>query len=238
MQPIFFGLWLCEVSVLTAHFSTSAEASSPVSGADSRHSVYRKIGKRALDILFVVFVSPLLIPAILLLALCVALDGGNPFYIQRRIGRNGKEFRMVKLRSMTVNAEEKLISYLASNPEANREWALTQKLRDDPRITRLGRLMRKTSLDELPQFWNVLKGDMSVVGPRPMMVAQRDLYPGQCYFALRPGITGYWQVGDRNNTSFAARARFDSDYYNDISFATDTRVIARTLGVVFQGTGI
>ena len=112
-----------------------------------------------------------------------------------------------------------------------------QKLKDDPRVTRLGRLIRKTSLDELPQFLNVLKGDMSVVGPRPMMVDQKALYPGTAYYSLRPGITGFWQISVRNESSFAERARFDTDYLRKLSFGTDLAVLWRTVSVVLKGTG-
>ena len=121
---------------------------------------------------------------------------------------------------------------------ARDEWNRTQKLKNDPRITRVGAIIRKTSLDELPQFWNVLTGDMSVVGPRPMMPQQRDLYPGQAYYALKPGVTGMWQVGDRNNSSFAARARYDADYYRRVSFTTDLGLILRTVRVMVRGTGV
>ena len=120
---------------------------------------------------------------------------------------------------------------------ARAEWDASQKLRDDPRITRVGRILRRTSLDELPQLWNVLRGDMSLVGPRPMMPSQRSLYPGRAYFALRPGLTGLWQVSKRNEASFAERASFDDDYYRRLSFALDARVLVATVRVVLRATG-
>ena len=130
---------------------------------------------------------------------------GDPvFYFQDRVGRKGKTFRFWKLRSMVMDADAPAReAHLAASPQARMEWAHTQKLKDDSwRITSVGRFIRKTSLDELPQIRNVLKGDMSLVGPRPIMPEQRALYRGRAYFQLRPGITGFWQIGDRNDTAF------------------------------------
>jgi lipopolysaccharide/colanic/teichoic acid biosynthesis glycosyltransferase len=126
---------------------------------------------------------------------------------------------------------------LAADPLLRQEWNQTQKLKADPRITRVGRLLRKSSLDELPQLWNVLIGDMSLVGPRPMMTSQQALYPGQAYYALRPGLTGYWQISERNESSFADRAGYDDRYERDVSLATDIRVLFATLRAVARGTG-
>lgn len=200
-------------------------------------SVYRGVAKRALDIMLVLLAT---LPALMIalpFVLLVALDGRSPFYRQRRVGRNGAVFNMWKLRSMVPNADQMLEGYLAANPAARSEWDLTQKLRHDPRITKVGHLIRKTSIDELPQLWNVLKGDMSIVGPRPMMVDQQKIYPGTAYYALRPGITGFWQTSVRNDSSFADRAQFDTDYLRQMSFLTDFRVILRTVRVVVNGTG-
>ena len=198
---------------------------------------YRLGLKRLFDIFVVVAAAPFVLPLVLLLAFAVALDGGKPFYTQLRVGMGGRNFRMWKLRSMVVDADARMVAHLAENPEARREWDETQKLRDDPRITRLGQLLRKSSLDELPQLWNVLTGDMSLVGPRPMMPCQKALYPNTAYFELRPGITGYWQTAGRNKTTFAARAHFDTAYERELSFVTDLTILARTVGVVIRGTG-
>jgi lipopolysaccharide/colanic/teichoic acid biosynthesis glycosyltransferase len=203
-----------------------------------QRSVYRSLAKRVFDIGFVLTSSVLVVPVTLLLALIVMADGGSPFFIQERVGKDGRVFRMVKLRSMVKDADLKLADYLARNESARSEWNRSQKLKNDPRITRIGLLIRKTSLDELPQFWNVLLGDMSVVGPRPMLPQQRELYPGQAYYALKPGVTGMWQVGDRHNTSFAARARYDAEYYRRVSLSTDIGLILRTVRVVCRGTGM
>ena len=200
-------------------------------------SVYRGVAKRALDIMLVLLAT---LPALMIalpFVLLVALDGRSPFYRQRSVGRNGAVFNMWKLRSMVPNADQMLEGYLAANPAARSEWDLTQKLRHDPRITKVGHLIRKTSIDELPQLWNVLKGDMSIVGPRPMMVDQQKIYPGTAYYALRPGITGFWQTSVRNESSFADRAQFDTDYLRQMSFLTDFRVMLRTMRVVVNGTG-
>ncbi|GGO60629.1 Sugar transferase involved in LPS biosynthesis (colanic, teichoic acid) [Roseovarius pacificus] len=200
-------------------------------------SPYSRIFKRVLDLVLVIAAMPIVVPMILLLAFLVALDGHNPFYSQKRVGRNGREFRMWKLRSMVHDAEARLQNHLETNVEARAEWNSKQKLAHDPRITRLGRVLRKSSLDELPQLLNVLTGDMSLVGPRPMMPEQRQMYPGVAYFDMRPGVTGYWQISDRNQTSFAARASFDVRYYNDMSLGTDLKVLTQTVGVVLRGTG-
>lgn len=198
---------------------------------------YRRGCKRALDILVVMLAAPFVLPFVLVLAVMVARDGGSPFYKQDRVGKGGRVFRMWKLRSMVVDADARMAAHLAADPEAKREWDATQKLKKDPRITRFGRFLRKSSMDELPQLWNVLIGDMSLVGPRPMMVNQKSLYPSTAYYELRPGITGYWQTAGRNKTTFAARAYFDSAYEEDLSFATDVAVLLRTFDVVVKGTG-
>jgi lipopolysaccharide/colanic/teichoic acid biosynthesis glycosyltransferase len=170
-------------------------------------------------------------------ALLIARDGGSPFYQQTRIGRFGKTFKMWKLRTMVANADAALEEYLRANPAARIEWDRNQKLRHDPRITKVGQILRKTSLDELPQLWNVLIGDMSLVGPRPMMVDQQSMYPGSAYYALRPGITGFWQVSVRHESSFAERATYDAEYLRKVNFVQDMSVMLKTVSVVTKGTG-
>lgn len=200
-------------------------------------SVYRTYFKRVLDL---TLVSIAAIPVLIILGVCallVARDGGSPFYCQTRIGRFGKTFKMWKLRSMVTNAEKALEDHLAKDPAARAEWDRNQKLRHDPRITKVGAILRKTSLDELPQLWNVVKGEMSLVGPRPMMVEQQVLYPGSAYYALRPGLTGFWQVSVRNESSFAERANYDAEYLKKVSLVEDVKVIWKTVSVVTQGTG-
>lgn len=199
--------------------------------------LYNRFGKRVLDILLVVLAAPLVVPVVLLMAMIVALDGGRPFYSQLRLGRDGQAYRIWKMRTMVNDADARLERYLAANPEARAEWDHSQKLKNDPRITRFGALLRKTSIDELPQLWNVLRGDMSLVGPRPMMLCQRALYPGMDYESMRPGITGPWQVSKRNACGFADRAKFDSFYRENLSFFTDLRLLFATFRVVLRGTG-
>lgn len=200
-------------------------------------TLYRDAFKRGLDILLVLLFA---LPVLLIVGVfgaIVARDGHSPFYFQKRLGRNGRNFYIWKLRSMVPEADRKLQAYLDQTPAARAEWDRTQKLRHDPRITPLGKLIRKTSIDELPQLWNVLRGDMSIVGPRPMMPCQQELYPGTAYYALRPGITGYWQVSVRNESSFAQRAGFDTAYLQQLSFVNDLRVLFKTVRVVLRGTG-
>lgn len=202
-----------------------------------RTGVYRNGGKRLLEGALVLLALPIVLPLIALLAVVVSLDGGRAFYTQIRIGRNGRTFRMWKLRSMVPGADALLRDYLAKNPAAQAEWDATQKLKDDPRITRVGRFLRKSSIDELPQLWNVLNGSMSLVGPRPMMVDQQAFYFGQGYYNLRPGITGLWQISDRNESNFADRVKFDDVYDRKVSLKTDMSILMRTVGVVLRCTG-
>lgn len=217
---------------LASHMS-----SLPRESRRSGYSVYRTAGKRALDIFLVFLTLPVSLPLIGITALLVALDGGNPFYRQRRIGQGGREFNMLKLRTMVPNAEAQLALYLSKNPDAKAEWDATQKLKKDPRITFMGRILRKLSIDELPQLLNVLTGSMSLVGPRPMMLDQKPLYNGRGYYALRPGLTGFWQISDRNECNFRDRVHYDDAYNRAVSLKTDLVVMLRTVSVVIRGTG-
>lgn len=199
--------------------------------------LYRNVFKRLFDIAFVLIAAPVVLTVIAIAAFAVWLEGGSPFYGQMRVGKNGRKFKIWKIRTMVRNADEVFEDYLAKNPDAKREWETNQKVVDDVRITRIGRYLRKTSLDELPQFWNALVGDMSIVGPRPMMVEQQKLYPGTAYYKFRPGITGPWQVSDRHESTFIARAKFDADYDRKVSFFTDLKLIVSTVLVVVRCTG-
>jgi lipopolysaccharide/colanic/teichoic acid biosynthesis glycosyltransferase len=215
----------------------NAEAIGPAGFAPMTDGLYRRLFKRWFDTGLILLAAPFVLPVILLLALMVRRDGGPAFYVQDRVGLDGRTFRLWKLRSMVPDADRLLAEHLAADPARRAEWDKAQKLRNDPRITGVGRLLRKTSLDELPQLWNVLRGDMSLVGPRPMMPEQRALYPGRAYYAMRPGLTGPWQVSDRNRTSFAARAEFDADYARRMSLVTDLGILLLTVWVVLRGTG-
>ncbi len=214
-------------------------ATQPASQArtSGSRSVYLS-SKRLFDILFTLAIAPLVLIVVGILALLVRLDGQAAFFCQPRIGKDGRIFNLWKLRTMVPMADQRLQEYLAENTAARIEWELTQKLKDDPRITRVGRYLRKYSLDELPQLWNVFRGDMSLVGPRPMLPEQRAQYPGTSYFQMRPGLTGLWQISVRNGCSFAERAIHDTRYFGMMSFATDLWILSRTPMVVLRGTGL
>ncbi len=228
---------------MTIHFDKIDKNSESTSAAfglvflSDRRGIYRNGLKRALDVLLILIAAPIVVPLVFFLSMIVAGDGARPFYWSKRVGRNGQEFLMLKLRTMVPDADHRLEAHLANDKAARIEWETTQKLKKDPRITPFGRVLRKLSLDELPQVWNVFKGDMSLVGPRPMLPNQRAMYPGLAYYALRPGITGPWQVSDRNESEFAKRADHDRQYDEQLSLVTDAKLIVKTIGVVLKGTG-
>jgi exopolysaccharide production protein ExoY len=215
----------------------SVEGLAPVYSSPSLSSLYNRVFKRVLDVFLVLLAAPFVLPLVLLMGLMIRRDGGSAFYTQDRIGLDGRVFRIYKLRTMVTDADAKLAAHLAADPKMRAEWEETQKLKNDPRITAVGRLLRKTSLDELPQLWNVVKGDMSLVGPRPMLPEQRALYPGRAYYKMRPGLTGPWQVSDRNTVSFAGRADFDAAYAREMSLVRDLTLMFLTVWVVVRGTG-
>lgn len=201
-------------------------------------SAYASGGKRALDILLVSLAAPTWLTIIVLSALAILVfDRQAPFFSQIRVGRGRRIFRMWKLRTMLTHGDAVLKEYFEQNPEARAEWEVTQKLKSDPRITTVGRFLRKTSLDELPQLFNVLMGDMSLVGPRPFMASQQKLYLGNHYYMMRPGLTGLWQVRARNGSSFARRVLYDNHYYRAQRLKTDLQIMLQTVGVVARGTG-
>jgi len=190
-----------------------------------------------MDVAVTAFAAFVWLPLIGILAAIVALDGHSPFYTQKRVGRDGRTFRIIKLRTMVADADAALERHLASDPAAREEWDRTQKLKSDPRITRIGAILRASSADELPQLLNVLWGDMSLVGPRPFMENQKALYPGLGYYRVRPGITGLWQVSERNDSAFAYRAVLDDEYERTLSFKGDIAILRRTVGAVLSCTG-
>ncbi len=202
---------------------------------------YATSGKRALDLFLLVVLAPAAIVLIAIAAGVIGLAGGKPFYGHVRVGLHGRKFRCWKLRTMVPDADAVLARMLATDPEKAREWARHQKLSDDPRVTRIGRLLRRTSLDELPQLWNVLRGQMSFVGPRPFTPEQAGLYGSGLqnapYYRLRPGITGLWQVTRRNRGSFAERTDFDDRYARELCLSEDLSILWRTFGAVLRATG-
>lgn len=200
--------------------------------------IYRHLGKRLFDMAFVIVTLPFSFTLIMLCALALWIEGGNPFYTQHRLGKDGKRFSLFKLRTMVPNADEVIETYLANDTAMRLEWDRLQKLQNDPRVTPVGHFLRTTSLDELPQLLNVLLGEMSLVGPRPMMPNQLGIYgdPSQ-YFALQPGITGLWQVSARNTARFTYRNQVDGAYENALTLELDLKILFKTIGVVLRRTG-
>ena len=196
-----------------------------------------RITKRVLDIIGSLVLVAFLLPLFLTVAALICLDGGSWLYAQKRLGEGGRHFTLWKLRSMVPDAERMLAEHIASDAGARTEWEANQKLTRDPRVTSIGRILRKYSLDELPQLFNVLCGDMSLVGPRPMMVDQEPLYKGLIYAGLRPGLTGLWQISKRDDATFAARARFDAAYAANMSLVEDFRIAFLTVGYFVRGRG-
>ena len=205
----------------------------------STRALYANGGKRLFDLVTALVALTVVVPVLALLALLVARDGAAPFFAHRRVGRGGRPFRCWKLRTMQPDAESRLQDLLARDPVARAEWEATHKLRDDPRVTPLGRILRRTSLDELPQIWNVLAGEMSLVGPRPVTAEELPRYgrDAAAYRAVRPGITGPWQIGGRNGVSYADRVRLDVAYVRDTRFLRDLWIVLRTAGAVMGRTG-
>lgn len=207
----------------------------------SHHETYyTRTGKRFSDLSLALFLSPILVLPIAILALLIKLDGGPAFFAHKRVGKNGREFGCLKLRTMRPDAEAYLETYLAENETARVEWEANFKLKNDPRITRLGKFLRKTSLDELPQILNVLRGDMSFVGPRPVPHHELKKYGSEqhAYLAGRPGITGAWQLNGRNNLDYATRVAMDVSYRRHESFLGDTLIILNTPLKILKPTGI
>jgi lipopolysaccharide/colanic/teichoic acid biosynthesis glycosyltransferase len=205
-----------------------------------RASRVERATKRALDVALAAILLVLLSPLLLAIAISVALSSGLPvIYRQWRLGRDGKAFTFFKFRSMRRGADRALDRHLRSDAAAQAEWQVFQNLGADPRVTPTGRILRQLSLDELPQLWNVLKGDMSLVGPRPCMERQASLHADGWahYCALRPGITGLWQVSGRNRLTYRQRVELDVEYVDRWSLALDLVILVRTFRAVLAGGG-
>lgn len=227
----FRRYWLtpCELSGLNVFLLTQ-----------NLHDRRRLAIKRAIDILFCILLSPLLLPLGLALALLIKMDSpGSPLYRQVRLGRSGQPILVYKFRTMVADADARLKEWLNDNPDLKEEWERDHKLKHDPRITRMGRFLRKTSLDELPQLLNVALGDMSVVGPRPIVDDEVKKYGVvfEEYCRVRPGITGLWQISGRNNTTYAERVAYDRYYINNWSVWMDIWILAKTVPVTLTGYG-
>lgn len=219
--------------------STAANTADLRIGRDSTAPLYPSIFKRLFDIFLSILLLPILLPIIAILYVVVRSDGGPGLFGHSRVGRNGRMFKCWKVRTMVVDAQERLDALLASDAQARAEWDRDRKLRNDPRVTRVGNFLRKSSLDELPQIFNVLKGEMSLVGPRPITEAELERYGAQqaVYLAMRPGVTGLWQVSGRNEVTYNERVSMDSTYYNSVSLGTDLRILAKTADAVLSKTG-
>jgi len=199
----------------------------------------RRFNKRLFDIVAASLLLSLLAPLFLALAYLVGRDGGNVLFGHRRIGAQGRAFKCWKFRSMVPNAEAVLARVLETDPQARAEWQRDFKLRNDPRITPIGRFLRSTSLDELPQLLNVLAGEMSLVGPRPIVADEVPRYGAAFhdYTRCRPGITGIWQVSGRNDTGYRQRVQLDQEYARNWSFGADLAVLLRTPIAVLRRSG-
>jgi Undecaprenyl-phosphate galactose phosphotransferase WbaP len=196
--------------------------------------------KRALDIGVVLILSLLVIPLVAVIALLVRLDSrGSVFYSQDRIGRKGSRIRIWKFRTMVVNGDDVLAAHFAHNPEDREEWLAARKLKCDPRVTRVGYWLRKFSLDELPQMWNVFAGDMSLVGPRPIVDEEIYHYGSRykTYLLVKPGLTGLWQISGRNNLDYPTRIQLDDYYVRNWSIWFDFYILARTPSAMLTGNG-
>lgn len=198
------------------------------------------VENRVLDVVGAAILLIAFAPLMLLIAIAVFIaDPGPIFFSQKRLGRDGKLFDCYKFRTMATDAEARLAKLLESDPAARREWAMAQKLRDDPRIVGIGKFLRKSSLDELPQLWNVLRGDMSLVGPRPIVQNEASRYGKYLpyYYAVKPGITGLWQISGRSDTTYRRRVAFDVVYVQKCQVKDNIRILALTVPLVLAGRG-
>jgi lipopolysaccharide/colanic/teichoic acid biosynthesis glycosyltransferase len=205
----------------------------------SQTGAYR-IGKRILDLTVGILITPIILLLIAFISALIALTSGGPvFYRQTRIGQYGRKFKIIKFRTMHARSNKVLHDFLEANPDACYEWSKAHKLREDPRVTALGRFLRKTSLDELPQLWNVMRGEMSLVGPRPIVHAEREKYGDRFvyYTAVLPGITGLWQVSGRCDVDYETRVGLDEQYAQDWNLMADLAILFQTPRAVCRGRG-
>ncbi|WP_122042961.1 undecaprenyl-phosphate galactose phosphotransferase WbaP, partial [Klebsiella pneumoniae] len=198
-----------------------------------------RILKRLFDIIGSIFIIIILSPALLYISRKVKKDGGPAIYGHERIGKGGRPFKCLKFRSMVINSKEVLEELLICDPKARQEWNATFKLKNDPRITKIGAFLRRTSLDELPQLFNVLKGDMSLVGPRPIITAELERYNDEVdyYLLSKPGMTGLWQVSGRSDVDYETRVYLDAWYVKNWSMWNDIAILFKTISVVLRKDG-
>ena len=200
---------------------------------------FGRVVKSVFDLVAALIILVLTSPLLILIAFLVSLDGGMFIFGHRRVGRGGREFRCLKFRTMQVDADAILAKALADDPAAAAEWAANHKLRNDPRVTRIGRFLRVTSLDELPQLLNVIRGEMSLVGPRPIVQAEVARYGRDInsYIKVKPGLTGLWQVSGRSDTSYRERIQYDVEYVRTWSLWRDLVILLRTVQVIAMRKG-
>jgi len=235
LSPPFYGLPLAGAEILNLPRSESMF----LSIHNNLKSVPNLHIKRLFDLCMSGALMLILAPVILLLALIIKIDGGSIFYRQERIGRDNKLFSCYKFRSMVVNGDEVLARHLSENPEAKAEWEATHKLKNDPRVTKVGKFIRKYSLDELPQLFNVFLNQMSLVGPRPIVFDEKERYGDKLpyYLNTNPGITGLWQTSGRSNTSYQERVQLDVWYAKNWSFWLDIVILAKTIPSIVGSKG-
>jgi lipopolysaccharide/colanic/teichoic acid biosynthesis glycosyltransferase len=221
------------------HFGQPGHDTRSAQGIGVQTSICWLLAKRAMDIVGSIALLVLLAPLFLILSALTRLSGSPVFFSQQRIGRNGLPFKCLKFRTMIPEAEKALVKLLQSRPELQREWQQTCKLREDPRVTRIGAFMRRSSLDELPQLLNVLRGEMSLVGPRPIVEDELKIYAraARWYLAARPGMTGLWQISGRSDTGYRRRIALDTYYVRNQRLLLDLLILLKTIGVVARGGG-
>ncbi|MEN3794740.1 sugar transferase [Fulvimarina sp. MAC3] len=223
-----------------SHYAKLLISQRSSSRVSERSAPYGGWLKRVIDISLAVCGLLLISPLFFLAAIAVKLaDGGPVFFSHQRVGFNGKSFGCLKFRTMRTDAKERLQDYLDSDPLIREEWAATQKLKNDPRLTPIGHVLRKSSIDELPQLINIIRGDMSLVGPRPIVTEELKKYGSlaSLYLSARPGLTGLWQVSGRSDTTYDQRVRLDANYLSQWSFANDTGIILKTVPALFAQRG-
>ena len=197
--------------------------------------------KRGIDIFAGLIGCLILLPLVLIVKIINVInkDKGPVFYVQKRIGKNGKEFKLYKFRTMILNADRKLRRILKENDELREEYDINKKMKDDPRITKAGKILRKTSLDEFPQFINILKGDMSLIGNRPYLIREKkDMGNYYKYIVkTKPGLTGLWQTSGRSNITFVERLKIEKGYSENYSLKMDFKILLKTIKEVIRGKG-
>lgn len=230
-------------ALMTQNRNTASPGALHFPEMDLRHQYvtgyYLAFGKRLFDVVVASLLLVTLLPILCLIAVLASLGGGSPFYAHERIGQNGRRFNCLKFRTMRLDSDAVLKQLLISDSEAAKEWHETRKLENDPRITFVGRLLRRTSLDELPQLINVIRADMSLVGPRPVTEEELERYSGHLskYLSLRPGLTGIWQVHGRGRVDYNERVEMDAQYFRTVSLSSDLTLLFLTSFVILKRQG-